>query len=84
MNKKTKTTINIVTILSIIIWIIDTQINVLQNLGLTENGVKWVKLIGAVALVYLNAIKPTNLESKDGSGVKPPIGGGGGTPPPKP
>lgn len=91
MNKQTKWTINIVTLLSILVWVVDTQINVLSDLGLNEAGVKWVKLIGAVALVYLNSIKPTKEEDSQnrgggngsGGGV-PPIGGGGGTIPPKP
>lgn len=85
MNKQTKWTINLVTLLSILVWVVDTQINVLSDLGLNDEGIKWVKLIGAVALVYLNSIKPTKEDdSQNKGGGTPPIGGGGGTIPPKP
>lgn len=66
-------------ILVIIAAVIDSVFGILPELGLTQNQITWVKVIGLIIGIVLAKIKP---ESKDKNGTgNPPIGGGGGTPP---
>lgn len=53
-----KKTINIITILTVLVAVLDTSMGLLSDLGLNETAQNWVKFIGLVAVAVLNVIKP--------------------------
>lgn len=53
-----KNTINIITILTVLVAVLDTTADFLPHLGLSETAQNWIKFGGLALVAVLNVFKP--------------------------